>query len=158
MGNHFFSRLAGGQPQNSMITIVPVVGAEEGFRVTSHDVNGTTPQPQDISRFVAGGDASLRWPFNISHNFLGDKPITLEYSFRARVLGSNEPYIDTRSETEKLSEGWRNYSRLTLIMPISAYVQGRVALQRGALPPLFQSVGSFLTLGVTFSNPGSSEH
>ena len=43
-------------------------------------------------------------------------------------------------------------------MPLSAYLQIKLTLQHGALPPLYQSVGSFLTLGVTFSNPGSSEH
>jgi hypothetical protein len=152
------SRLFDKQPQPSMITIQPLVGTEEGFRVRSHEVGQKLPQPQEITRFVIGGDASLRLPFTLSHNFLGDKPITLEYSFRARALAHDEPYIDTRSETESLSESWRYYSRMTLIMPFSAYLQVRVALQRGSLPPLFQAVGSFLTVGVTFSNPGSSEH
>jgi len=144
------------QPQPSMVSILPVVGAEEGVRIISHSSQVT--KLGDIARFVAGGDASLRWPFNFTHNFLGDKPITLDYSFRARNLADDESQVDARSQKETFSAGWRSYSRVTLIMPFSAYLQMRVAFQRGALPPLFQWVGTFLTLGVTFSNPGSSEH
>ncbi len=145
------------QPQPSMISVIPVFGAEQGKRLRFRD-DIATMEPHDISRIVTGVDASLRWPFQLTHNFLGDKPVTLEYSYRARWLRREEPYIDARTESEVLSAGLRNYSRVTLIMPFSAYLQIRAALQRGSLPPLFQAVGSFLTLGITFSNPGSSEH
>lgn len=140
-----------------MISILPAVGSEDGTRVRSHDIDGME-QPPRILRFVAGGDASLRLPFNYSHNFLGDKPVTLEYSFRAREPMHDEPHIDVVSQNEILSAGWRSYSRVTLIMPFSAYLQMRVALQHGSLPPLFRQVGNLLTIGIAFSNPGSSEH
>jgi hypothetical protein len=145
-------------PQPSIFSILPVVGVEEGFRVRSHQFDGES-EPQDISRLLAGVDASTRWPFQWTHNFLGDKPITLEYSYRARWLFHPEPYVEEAWNTkETLSATTRSYSRITLIMPFSAYLQIRASVQRGSLPPLFQSVGNLFILGVAFSNPGMSEH
>jgi hypothetical protein len=145
------------QPQQSMLSIIPLIGAEEGSRVIFHDSGAAEPEGM-IRRLVAGGDASMRLPYILTHNVLGDRPITLEYSFRARRLGSDEPILDARSQIEALAAGWRSYSRVTLIMPFSPYVQVRAVLQHGALPPIYQWVGSLFTMSVTFSNPGSSEH
>ncbi|MGA8430400.1 MAG: hypothetical protein WB729_11310 [Candidatus Sulfotelmatobacter sp.] len=39
-------------------------------------------------RRVAGADASMRWSFQLAHNFLGDKPIIIEYSYRTMALHS----------------------------------------------------------------------
>ena len=121
---------------------------------------GGAAQPPYISRFLSGVDASLRWPFQVTHNFLGDKPITLDYSYRIRQLFYAESYIDAalKSPSQTLLAGTRTYNRITLIMPFSAYFQVRASWQHGTLPPEFQCVGNLFTLGVTFSNPGSVEH
>lgn len=159
-------RLTRNQPQPSMISVLPAFGVEGGPRLNPLAVSGTAAPPQ-IRRLVTGADASLRWPYNFTHAFLGDRPITLEDSFRARRLYRDEPYVFTSGvdplgltypSREILSAGWRYYNRLTLILPFSAYLQARTSLQLGALPPLFQKVGGLWTVGVTFSNPGSSEH
>jgi hypothetical protein len=101
---------------------------------------------------------------------LGDRPITLDFSYRARWLSYAEPFYDaTYAEKNPLqakqqalpevqSKGTRYYMRSTLIIPVSAYFQFRASWQRGELPPLFQFVGSQMALGLAFSNPGSSEH
>jgi hypothetical protein len=136
--------------------------------------NATCPQPQEIFRQVAGVDVSARWPYNTFKNFLGDRPITLEFSYRVRRLSYAEPFYNgtqtpfkagPTSSTltsvqypEGQSSGDRYYIRATFIIPVSAYFQFRATWQRGSLPPLFQFVGSETTLGLTFSNPGSSEH
>jgi hypothetical protein len=54
--------------------------------------------------------------------------------------------------------GERSYSRITFILPFSAYLNARATWQRGTLPPLYQYVGNLITFGLTFSNPGVSEH
>lgn len=130
----------------------------------------TCTQPQEIFRQVAGVDASLRWPYNITKSFLGDRPITLDFSYRMRWLSYAEPFYDdtyaaTNSKTSKTdtlpegqSSGERSYARITILFPISAYLQLRTSWQRGSLPPLFQNVGNLFKLGLAFSNPGSSEH
>jgi hypothetical protein len=59
---------------------------------------------------------------------------------------------------EGQSLGERYFMRATFIIPVSAYFQFRATWQRGELPPLFQFVGSETTIGLAFSNPGSSEH
>jgi hypothetical protein len=130
----------------------------------------TCTQPFGIFRKVAGMDASARWPYNWTRRFLGDRPITLDFSYRARWLSYAEPFYDaTYAEKNPLqakqqalpevqSKGTRYYMRSTLIIPVSAYFQFRASWQRGELPPLFQFVGSQMALGLAFSNPGSSEH
>jgi len=59
---------------------------------------------------------------------------------------------------EGQSLGGRSYTRITFIAPFSAYLQIRATWQHGELPPAFQYVGNQVTFGLTFSNPGSSEH
>ena len=143
--------------QPSIISVLPLVGWEGGKRIDSHQI-GTMPPPRDISRFLTGIDASARWPYYLTHNFLGDRPITLDYSYRYRHLFSPEPYIDANSPMESSVAGSRAYNRITLIMPFSAYLQLRASWQRGTLPPEFQYAGDVFTLGLAFSNPGSVEH
>jgi hypothetical protein len=121
----------------------------------------TCTQPQGIFRRVAGVDASMRWPYNLTRNFLGDRPITLDFSYRMRWLSYAEPFYNNSSSKlvlpEQQSSAERFYTRVTLIFPFSAYVQARATWQHGSLPPLFQYVRSIYTIGLTFSNPGSSE-
>jgi hypothetical protein len=158
--------------QPSQFTVAPIVGLEQGFRVVSHPIcSGVTqqvcnPQPQKIARQFAGFDASARSPYNWTRNFLGDRPLTVDYSFRMRRLSYQEPFANQQyvayDNITKLasgqSAGERTYTRITAIAPISAYLQIRATWQHGALPPLFQYVGDQVTFGLTFSNPGSSEH
>jgi len=163
--------------QPSQFTVTPVLGLEGGFRITSHDIgkgvsclatsqNATcAPQPEQIFRQVAGVDASASWRYNFTHNFFGDRPFTVDFSYRIRRLSYAEPWANEMYVIHNVntpfagqSTGGRAYSRLTFLAPISAYVQGRITWQHGSLPPLFQYVGNEVTLGLTFSNPGLSEH
>ncbi len=164
--------------QPSQFALAPVGGLEGGFRMTSHPIGlGTTcapvphptcgPQPQEIFRLVAGVDASARSPYNFTHNFFGDRPLTVDFSYRMRWLYYKEPFANTQyaafnvpapPPAEGQSTGERSYTRITFIQPVSAYLQLRSTWQHGSLPPLFQYVGNQVTFGLTFSNPGSSEH
>ena len=87
----------------SQFTVAPVLGPEFGDRLRSHPICITltitapcTPQPQPsgILRGVAGLDASARVPYNFTKDFFGDKPITLDYSYRTRWLAKEEPFAD----------------------------------------------------------------
>ena len=129
----------------------------------------TCTQPQEILRRVAGVDASVRWPYNWTRNFLGDRPMTIDFSYRMRWLSYAEPFYNDSYTTrnplpkgvvfaEGQSSGERSYTRATFIVPFSAYLQFRASWQHGSLPPLFQYVGNVFALGLAFSNPGSSEH
>lgn len=131
--------------------------------------NVCVPQPPAIFRQVVGADASVRLPYNYTRNFLGDRPQTLDLSYRARWLYYAEPFFDEtyliknsapiqQVFPETQSSGWRSYTRATFIAPFSAYLQFRATWQHGSLPPLFQYVRNEVTLGFSFSNPGSSEH
>lgn len=151
-----FTARSGRQP--AQFTIVPVTGVEFGTRVDSHPIEGA-PQPDSILRWVAGADVSARWPYNFTHNFLGDKPLTVDFSYRVRRLYYEEPFTNlANGSPENQSLGERSYMRVTFIAPFSAYLQFRLSVQHGALPPAFQYVGNLVTLGLTFSNPGYSEH
>lgn len=163
--------------QPSQFAIAPVLGLEGGFRVISHEIGTATTctgmpisttcpaQPPDIFRQVYGVDASARWPYNITHNFLGDRPLTVDFSYRVRRLSYAEPFGNEMNvihhvgaPDEGQSLGDRSYTRITFIAPYSAYLQIRATWQHGALPPTFQFVGNQVTFGLTFSNPGLSEH
>jgi hypothetical protein len=191
----------GDRQEPSQITIAPVVGLEGGMRMISDGILTAMPcpfsqppqctQPQSIFRRVGGFDASARWPYNWTKNFLGDRPITVDYSYRIRWLTYEEPFsnqmwvirdndiaafIAANTASPVASEnlppdkwptlipasgqslGARIYQRITFIAPFSAYLQLRATWQHGALPPVFQYVGNEVTLGLAFSNPGSSEH
>jgi hypothetical protein len=150
----------------SFITIAPLDGVEVGTRMAPHPIGGEW-QPRMILRQVPGVDASGRWPFNFTRSALSNRPITLDFSYRERLLYRAEPFFD---ETYFYNQGQkavlpevqntrsRSYTRITYIIPFSAYLQFRTAWQHGQLPPAFQYVGNLWTIGVTFSNPGSSEH
>jgi hypothetical protein len=150
----------------SQLIITAVEGVEAGTRMAPHPI-GSPPvwEPRTILRQVPGADVSFRWPYQITRNFLGDKPITVDASYRARLLYRAEPSFDERfaaknptKAVEEQSTTRRSYLRMNFIAPFSAYLQLRVTWQRGDLPPAFQYVGNLWTVGFTFSNPGSSEH
>lgn len=177
----------------SQFSIAPVGGFEAGRRMISNGIETAMAcpvpeppqceQPQTIFRRVGGFDASARWPYNFTKNFLGDRPLTVDYSYRIRWLTHAEPFSDqdwmikdnnmsAEIKAENLqpptwpllvplegqSLGARIYQRITFIAPFSAYLQLRVTWQHGSLPPAFQYVGNQVTVGFTFSNPGSVEH
>ena len=150
----------------SFITIAPLDGVEVGTRMAPHPIGGEW-QPRVVLRQVPGVDASVRWPLNLTRSALSNRPITLDFSYRQRLLYRAEPFFDetyfyNQGQKAVMPEvqntGSRSYTRITYIIPFSAYLQFRTAWQHGQLPPAFQYVGNLWTIGITFSNPGSSEH
>ena len=140
--------------QPSAFTAYPLVGIEGGSHIDTHLV-----EDDPILRGVAGVDGSFRWPFNLTHNFLGSSPITLEYSYRMRWLAYAEPLTDVATNgTEMLAAGRRSFLRGTLIEPLTANLQFQVTALRGSLAPDFRALGNTVVIGLTFTNPGSSEH
>lgn len=140
--------------QPSALAITPVLGLEEGSHVQTHLAEG-----DHILRGLAGGDVSYLWSYNILHNILGDKPITLAFSYRVRWLASPEPFTDVANKgAEIASTGTRSYWRASVVEPLSSYLQFKVSVQHGGLPPDFRMLAYSLNLGLTFTNPGSSEY
>jgi len=140
--------------QPSALVMTPVLGLEEGWHRQTHLAEG-----DHVFRGLAGGDVSYLWPYNLLHNLLGDKPITLAFSYRARWLASPEPLTDVANKgTEIASTRTRSYWRASLIEPLSSYVQFKVTVQHGGIPPDFRLLAYSLNLGLTFTNPGSSEY
>lgn len=140
--------------QPSAITFFPVIGLEAGKSLVSHFAG------QDgILRGVAGADASFRWPFDITHNFLGDKPITVDYSYRMRWLANDAPFTDVANGgKELLSHQRRSYWRGSLNAPLSSTFQFKLTVQHGSLPPDFHALDYSLSLGFTFTTSGTTEH
>lgn len=146
--------------QPSALTLYPLFGLEQVHHVDTHmagETSGTT-------REVAGGDASFRLPFGILNNLFGDKPVTTDFSYRYRWLSNPEPTTNWQAApsgtkpTEFLSAESHSYTRASFNAPLSSYVQFKVTVQHGALPPNFHSLGYTLQLGLSFSDPGSAEH
>jgi hypothetical protein len=139
--------------QPSAFTAYPVIGVEGGAHFDTH-----LQEDEAILRGIAGVDGSFRWPFNLTHNFLGSSPITFEYSYRMRWLAYEEPYTDVANNgTEMLSGGRRSFLRGSFIVPLTANLQFQITALRGSLPPDFRALGNTVVIGLTFANPGSSE-
>jgi len=142
----------GNQP--SAITIFPFFGLEGGNHVVTH-----IPETTMVFRQVVGFDASTRFPFVIAHSFFGDKPETIDFSWRTRYLSYPEPFTDYVSGyPETLSKQQMTYWRGAYSLPFSNYVTFKVTVQHGALPPDFHYLGYNVNVGLTFANPGYSEH
>ncbi|HEY1938514.1 MAG TPA: hypothetical protein VGJ33_11320 [Candidatus Angelobacter sp.] len=140
--------------QPSSVTFFPVLGIEDGQNIKSHLVVSDT-----IIRGVAGADASFRWPFDLTHNFFGDKPVTIDYSYRMRWLANDEPMTDVADGgSEIVSHRRHSYWRSSLNAPLSANFQFKLTVQHGSLPPDFRILDYSLNLGLTFTNPGTTEH
>jgi hypothetical protein len=140
--------------QPSAFTAYPVIGIEGGSHFDTHLV-----EDQRILRGVAGVDGSFRWPFNLTHNFLGSSPITFEYFYRIRWLAYAEPITDLSTNgPEMLAGGRRSFLRGSFIEPLTPNLQFQVTALRGSLPPDFRVLGNTVVIGLTFTNPGSSEH
>jgi hypothetical protein len=140
--------------QPSALTLFPVLAIEVGNAIRTH-----LPGEGYIFRKVVGFDSSFRFPFVVTHALLGDKPTTIDFSWRTRYLSYREPLTDYVSgNPEVLTKQQRNYWRGSYVVPISTLVQFKVTVQHGGLPPSFNYLGYTLNLGLTFGNPGFSEH
>lgn len=140
--------------QPSALTVYPVIGIEGGSHVSTH-----LTEPDPVLRGLAGMDGSFRWPYNLGHAFLGSSPITVDYSYRMRWLAYAEPTTNPAGTgAETLSTGHHGYARVSLIAPFTSNFQFQTTLLVGSLPPNFRVLSPTLTLGLTFTNPGSSEH
>jgi hypothetical protein len=139
----------------SMITVFPMVGAEGGWHL-----NHYLTESSQFFRGVAGLDASLRWPYQLAPNFTSTKPATIDFTFRERIPTSDEPYTNLAGTTPmpQLTRRGRQYIRLALNWPISSFVAVTTAVQHGSLPPNFTAIGWTLSIGLSFSNPGTVEH
>ena len=141
--------------QPSSLTVFPVLGLEEVHHLDTHLAGEGTNQ----FRRVLGVDTSLRWPFRFTHNFLGDKPVTIDYTYRSRWLSNPEPSTDFDSGgPELLSSARQGYSKIAFLAPISSYLQFKISVQSGSLPPDFRILGHSLQVGLSFSDPGGVEH
>lgn len=140
--------------QPSAFTAYPVMGVEGGTHVDTHLADNNP-----IFRGVGGVDGSFRWPFNVTHNFLGSNPITFEYSYRVRWLAYSEPFTDVANNTaETLAGGRRSFFKGSLTAPFTANLQFQITALHGSLPPDFRALGNTVLVGFTFTIPGSSEH
>lgn len=140
--------------QPSAFTLTPLLGLEEGSHIETHLVEG-----EHVFRGLAGGDVSYLWPYNFLHNLLGDKPISMNFSYRVRWLAGPEPLTDqANGGTEIVSTRTRYYWRAALVEPLSSFVQFKVSVQHGSLPPDFRLLAYSLNIGLTFTNPNNSEY
>ena len=140
--------------QPSALTAYPVIGIEGGSHLDTH-----LAEPDPVLRGLAGVDGSFRWPYNLGHAFLGSSPITVDYSYRMRWLAYAEPTTNPAGTgTEVISAGRHGYFRASFIAPFTANFQFQTTVLIGSLPPNFKVLSPTLTMGLTFSNPGSSEH
>jgi hypothetical protein len=143
-----------GHKQPSLLTIYPVAGTEGGWHIETHLSETSAP-----IRGLGGGDASVRLPFTWTHNFLGGTPITLDYTYRERWLVNPEPTTNlVKNAVQTLSAGTHIFSRRTFTVPMTPNLQFQLTYLRGGLPPEFAMLGNTVSLGLTFTNPGSSEH
>jgi len=165
--------------QPSSFSMYPLVGTEEGWHLASN-----LSQQSTIVRGVAGANASFRWPYNVFHNFTGPTPITLEAQYLIRGFLEKEPFADFSNlppanssplcpdipgvgpngagtgcmASLALSSIPRSFFKGDATVPINPYISVKFSAFRGALPPDFWNIGWSYTLGLSFNNPGSSEH
>lgn len=145
----------------SFMTLFPTIGAEGGW----HLIRYQSKESAQFFRKVAGVDASVRYPFQLAPNFTSTKPATIDFSFRERFLSGCEPYTGAYPAgtpasqiMPALSRQKRSYYRISLNWPLSSYVALTTSVQRGSLPPDFNSVAWTLTAGLSFGSTGTSEH
>ena len=146
--------------QPSSVTFFPVAGVELAEHVATHVLGESSNQ----IRYLAGADASLRFPFQLTHALFGDKPITIDYSYRNRWLKNPEPFSNygvpglTTAPQEVLTKERQPYVRTSFIMPLTAFLQFKVTAQHGSLPPNFHALGWAVQVGISISNTSSVEH
>ena len=85
--------------------------------------------------------------------------MTVDFSWRTRYLSYPEPFTDYVSGSpQTLTKQQRSYWRGSYVIPVSTLVNLKFTVQHGGLPPDFNYLGYSLNLGLTFGNPGYSEH
>lgn len=95
----------------------------------------------------------------VTHAFFGDKPTTIDFSWRTRFVSYNEPFTDYVSGyPERLTTVKRSYWRGTYALPFSQLASFKVTVQHGGLPPDFDYLGFSVNVGLTLGNPGYTEH
>jgi hypothetical protein len=168
--------------QPSSFSFYSILGAEQGWHLATN-----LPVKDPIARGVAGGNASFRWPFNVTHNFLGSTPITYEAQYLVRWLAYPEPFADfanlppagtpppcpnrvgigvmtssTGQQTcvalNQLSSKAQSFIKGDITVPVDPWVQITVSVTKGSLPPAFWLTGWTYSLGLSFGNTASSEH
>jgi hypothetical protein len=168
--------------QPSSFSFYSIFGAEEGWHVATN-----LPAKDPIARGLAGANVSFRWPFNVTHNFLGTTPITFEAQYLVRWLAYPEPFADfanlppadtpppcpprvgigvitsstgqlTCGAAEVLSSKAQSLFRGDISFPLDPYIQVTASVTKGSLPPSFWLIGWTYSLGLTFGNNASSEH
>ncbi len=146
--------------QPSSVSFLPVAAIESVQHVAMHRTDETFGQV----RFIAGADASLRFPYQFTHALFGDKPMTIDYSYRNRWLKNPEPFSDygqpglIGNPMEVLTTGRQPYVRTSLIVPLTAFLQFKTTAQHGSLPPDFHALGWSVQIGITIANTSSVEH
>jgi hypothetical protein len=168
--------------QPSSFSFYPIFGAEEGWHIATN-----LATKDSIARGLAGANVSFRWPFNVTHNFLGSSPITFEAQYLVRWLAYPEPFADfanlppagtpppcpprvgigvitsstgqlTCGAVEVLSNKAQSLFRGDISFPLDPYIQVTASVTKGSLPPSFWLIGWTYSLGLTFGNNASSEH
>jgi len=146
-------------PAQKVIALFLGATAQVPHRRWRNRIQARLDEQDPILRKVAGSDSSLRIPFILTHQFLGDKPMTIDFAWRTRYLSYPEPFTDYVSGVyETLTKQQRSYWRVSFVIPASTLVQFKVTVQHGDLPPDFDYLGYSVNLGFTFLNPGYSEH
>jgi hypothetical protein len=146
--------------QPSGLTLYPLFGIERVHHVYTHKAGESSYQTREL----AGGDASFRWPWSFAQSFFGDKPVTIDFAYRYRWLSHPEPTSNYQAAAPKttppefLSAESHSYTRASYNAPFSSFLSFKITVQHGSLPPDFRSLGYTLQLGLSFSDPGSSEH
>jgi len=175
-----FPLVANFHDQPSSFSFYAVLGAEEGWHLATNE-----PIRDSIARGVGGADASFRWPFNVTHNFLGSTPVNFEAQYRVRWLAYPEPFADfanlppagkacpptrigmrlmdinsvsTCVASEVLSSKAQSFFKGDITVPLDPYIQLSLSVTKGSLPPDFWLIGWTYSLGLTFGNSASSEH
>jgi len=143
--------------QPSWISVFAVEGVEVGRHVETH----LADEPANIARAFTEVDTSMRWPFRVAPNFISTKPITFDYSYRTTWLGYAEPYGSLPNSgpiDEFLTNRRRSITKMTLNEPWSPYLNFKVTVLRGSLPPDYRSVGWTVLFGLTLASTGTAEH
>jgi len=141
-----------GHKQPSLLTIYPVMGIEGGSHIETH-----LPESGPPVRGLAGGDASYRVLFTWTHNFFGGTPITL---YDSGALAGECGADDKRSKRRHADTGYRHAHFFAQHIngtrePESA-IPGDILAWRASTGVCH--AGNTVAVGLTFTNPGSSEH
>jgi len=145
--------------QPSALTITPVFGTETGH--TSHNNVTGAVASGFILRGVAGANAGLRITYAKLTKYLGNDPITVTGSYRARIPAEHEVFTDfgtsSTTTTQVLSSQTRHFAQTSVALPLTKYLGAKVSYQFGSLPPAFRNFNHVLSITVNVNTPGNYE-